>query len=152
MGNRPQANPRFSAAKSTRMNGTPGRVKANRRELQAYEEQWITTEENQPKQPIKESQSISHGKILFMQTTLISSKWLLLAGMAAALTFLNQASSQQPNGVVQHQYEGNLGQNRIGMTVSREVNKIEGGHYFYQKFLRDIPITGSIEGSHVTLT
>ena len=37
------------------------------------------------------------------------------------------------------------------MTVKREGNKIKGGHYFYLKFLRDIPITGSTEGSHITL-
>ena len=38
------------------------------------------------------------------------------------------------------------------MTVIREGNKAEGGHYFYQKFLRDIPITGSTKDSQVTLT
>lgn len=72
--------------------------------------------------------------------------------MAASLAFLTQMSSQQQEQVVQHQYEGNLGQSRIGMTVTRQGNTIAGGHYFYQKFLRDIPITGATEGSHITLT
>lgn len=40
---------------------------------------------------------------------------------------------------------------RIGLTVKREGNKIVGGHYFYQRYLRDIPITGATENSHITL-
>jgi hypothetical protein len=51
-----------------------------------------------------------------------------------------------------HQYEGTLGKTRVGMTVLRDGNKIEGGHYFYQQFLEDIAITGSFENSQVTLT
>ena len=54
--------------------------------------------------------------------------------------------------LVQHQYEGTLGSNRIGLTVLRRGNQIEGGHYFYQKFLRDIPLDGRIEGSRVKFT
>ena len=38
------------------------------------------------------------------------------------------------------------------MTVVRDGNRIEGGHYFYQKFLKDIPITGSAERSLIVLT
>lgn len=60
-------------------------------------------------------------------------------------------SSQEQNHLVQHQYEGKLGTSRVGLTVVREGNSIKGGHYFYQKFLRDIPITGSLRGSHITL-
>jgi hypothetical protein len=44
-----------------------------------------------------------------------------------------------------------MGKNRIGMTVIRQGNQIRGGHYFYQKFLKNIPLTGSIEGSQITL-
>jgi hypothetical protein len=54
--------------------------------------------------------------------------------------------------LVQHQYEGTLGSNRIGLTVLRRGNTIEGGHYFYQKFLRDIPLEGRVEGLHLKLT
>jgi hypothetical protein len=60
-------------------------------------------------------------------------------------------SSQAKNELVQHQYEGKLGTSRIGLTVIREGNNIKGGHYFYQKVLRDISITGSTLVSHVTL-
>ena len=52
---------------------------------------------------------------------------------------------------VHHQYEGKLGENRIGLTVIRTGNRIQGGHYFYQKFLKDIPLTGSFDGSQITL-
>lgn len=38
------------------------------------------------------------------------------------------------------------------MTVARDGNRIEGGHYFYQKYLKDIPITGSAERSLIVLT
>ncbi len=51
-----------------------------------------------------------------------------------------------------HQYEGALGKSRVGMTVVRDGNKIEGGHYFYQQFLKDIAITGAFENYQVTLT
>ncbi len=70
---------------------------------------------------------------------------------AALLGFCGTLPSQQKNELVQHQYEGTLGRSRIGLTVTRQGNNIKGGHYFYQKFLRDIPITGSMQGSHVTL-
>jgi hypothetical protein len=53
--------------------------------------------------------------------------------------------------VTQHQYEGSLGKSRIGMTVLREGNRVEGGHYFYQEFLKDIALTGSMENSQITL-
>jgi hypothetical protein len=53
---------------------------------------------------------------------------------------------------VEQQYEGTLGQSRIGMTIIREGNAIEGGHYFYQRFLKDIQITGAMDhDSHITL-
>jgi len=38
------------------------------------------------------------------------------------------------------------------MTLVHDGNRIEGGHYFYQKFLKDIPITGSVERSLILLT
>jgi hypothetical protein len=75
----------------------------------------------------------------------------LIVLAATLLGFCAVLSSQQKNELVQHQYEGKLGTSRIGLTVIREGNNIKGGHYFYQKFLRDIPITGSTQGSHVTL-
>lgn len=75
----------------------------------------------------------------------------LIALPAFLLGFCAFVFSQQKTQLVQHQYEGKLGTSRIGLTVTREGNNIKGGHYFYQKFLRDISITGSTQGSHVTL-
>ena len=75
-----------------------------------------------------------------------------MIALAAAFLFICPfLHSQRPNDVVQHQYEGKLGTTRIGLSVIREGNNIKGGHYFYQKFLRDIPISGSMKNSHVTL-
>ncbi len=75
----------------------------------------------------------------------------MIAFATTLLGFCAVLSSQQKNELVQHQYEGKLGTSRIGLTVIREGKNIKGGHYFYQKFLRDIPITGSTQGSHVAL-
>ena len=74
--------------------------------------------------------------------------WSLVTGMSGIVAIPACASDQ----LVQHQYEGTLGDGRIGMTVVRDGNRIEGGHYFYQKFLEDIPITGSAERSSIVLT
>jgi len=77
---------------------------------------------------------------------------LLLAGLVCHSAFPAIAYGRQSDDVVQHQYEGSLGKSRIGMTIIREGDKIEGGHYFYQRYLVDIPITGTVEdGSRVTL-
>jgi hypothetical protein len=60
-------------------------------------------------------------------------------------------SGQHQDEPVLQKYEGHLGDARIGLTVKHEGNKIVGGLYFYQKYLRDIPITGATENSHITL-
>ena len=70
--------------------------------------------------------------------------------LAALLASPSWAFGQE-NDTFLHQYEGNMGTSRIGMTVIRQGNQIKGGHYFYQKFLKNISVTGSIEGSQITL-
>lgn len=77
---------------------------------------------------------------------------LLFAALASSMLLFAQAPRVQKDNVIRHQYQGSLGPYRIGLTVVRRGNKIEGGHYFYQKFLRDIPISGSVIGSHISLT
>lgn len=76
---------------------------------------------------------------------------LLAAVMVTSLGAPTPFYGQPQDKLVLHQYEGHLGDARIGLTVKREGNKIVGGHYFYQKYLRDIPITGATENSHITL-
>ncbi len=47
---------------------------------------------------------------------------------------------------------GTVGHNRVGMTLALKGDKdISGGHYFYVHYLKDIPLTGSIQGSEVML-
>lgn len=53
--------------------------------------------------------------------------------------------------LVRDRYDGNLGRNRVGITIVRQGDSIRGGHYFYQKYLKDIPLTGGVDGSNVTL-
>ncbi len=49
-------------------------------------------------------------------------------------------------------YDGNLGQTHIGLTLTvKGANQITAGHYFYAKYLTDIPVTGSLQGGQMTL-
>src|SRR5215470_12427109 len=75
-----------------------------------------------------------------------------IAPIVCVLTMAMRVSGAQQEELQRWQYEGNLGESRIGLTLILAGNRIDGGHYFYQKFLRDIPITGSVQGSQVTLT
>ena len=76
---------------------------------------------------------------------------IIAIGAVGLLAFPTAALAQQKGELLQHQYEGTLGESRIGMTVIREGNDMKGGHYFYQRLLKDIPITGSISGSGITI-
>jgi hypothetical protein len=73
-----------------------------------------------------------------------------------ALTFIFAlgaplAIGQTPAGS-QISYEGTLGQARIGLTlVVTDGGSITGGHYFYAKYLTDIPLTGSTQPGSVSL-
>jgi len=76
----------------------------------------------------------------------------MIAGRVILFPLSVTISAQYDHDIELHQFEGNMGKSRIGMTVARRGNTIEGGHYFYQKFLQDIPIAGSVTDSHITLT
>src|SRR5579883_828829 len=76
---------------------------------------------------------------------------VFVLGAVSLLASSSEDFGQRKGEFLQYQYEGNLGTSRIGMTVIREGNDIKGGHYFYQRFLKDIPITGSIIGSRITI-
>ena len=67
-----------------------------------------------------------------------------IAPIVCVLTMAMRVSGAQQEELQRWQYEGNLGESRIGLTLILAGNRIDGGHYFYQKFLRDIPITGSV--------
>lgn len=71
--------------------------------------------------------------------------------MFATLFVLSASLSGQEDQLVRHQYEGTLGNGLIGMTILRRGNDLKGGHYFYQKYLKDISLTGAVQGSNITL-
>jgi hypothetical protein len=86
---------------------------------------------------------------------LLSRYWLIVFFCMLATTVnvcADTICAERDDGPLRYQYEGHLGNLRIGLTVNCEDNKIEGGHYFYQKYLRDIPIAGSVHDSQITLT
>jgi hypothetical protein len=77
------------------------------------------------------------------------------AGLAAAFLFAlagATATPQDSSGANRISYEGTLGSTRIGMTlIVKGDNVITGGHYFYAKYLTDIPLTGTMQPGAVTL-
>jgi hypothetical protein len=62
------------------------------------------------------------------------------AGSAAARDAASQIS-----------YEGTLGPARIGLTLLVKGSAITGGHYFYARYLTDIPLTGSTQPGGLAL-
>jgi hypothetical protein len=61
------------------------------------------------------------------------------------------AHAQDAGGATQISYEGTLGPARIGLTVIVKNGAVSGGHYFYAKYLTDIPLNGSIQPGALTL-
>jgi hypothetical protein len=60
------------------------------------------------------------------------------------------ARAQNPSGT-QISYDGTLGPTRIGLTIVTSGKSISGGHYFYAKYLTDIPLTGSLAAGGLKL-
>ena len=81
-------------------------------------------------------------------------KWpaaVLLAGLCAAVGGA-PAFSQDPSDAKGISLQGTLGGSRIGMAL--QINNrsvVERAHYFYAEALKDIPLTGNVDGSTVTL-
>ena len=69
------------------------------------------------------------------------------AALAALLVFV----PAQGGGPFEQQYQGTLGGSRVGLTVVYQGTAIASAHYFYQRYLADIPLTGSVENSRITL-
>ncbi len=60
--------------------------------------------------------------------------------------------AQDTWGATQVSYGGTLGPTRIGLTVVvKGGNTITGGHYFYAKYLADIPLTGTTQPGALSL-
>ena len=77
--------------------------------------------------------------------------WFNLALVGASLLATGPASAQDTR-ATQISYEGTLGPTRIGLTIlAKGGNTIAGGHYFYTKYFTDIPLTGSMNASALSL-
>lgn len=78
-----------------------------------------------------------------------------VAGAAAALLLVVAgvaAKGQDATGANRTSYEGTLGTARIGLTLTVKGDRtITGGHYFYAKYLTDIPLTGAMQTGTVAL-
>lgn len=77
-----------------------------------------------------------------------SGKALRIAVIIALFSAFARLSAQD---AFQVSYEGTLGPSRIGLTLVLKANVITGGHYFYAKYLTDIPVTGALENGAITL-
>ena len=76
---------------------------------------------------------------------------LRLALAAIFLLALGTSLAQDAGRSIQVRYEGTLGPARIGLTLVVKSGSISGGHYFYAKYLTDIPLTGTSQPSTLTL-
>jgi hypothetical protein len=66
--------------------------------------------------------------------------------------FGSHAMAQSAAEATQITYEGTLGVARIGLTViAQGSHEITSGHYFYAKYLTDIPLTGKLIDGGLTL-
>jgi hypothetical protein len=65
---------------------------------------------------------------------------------------LGRALAQEAGNATLLSYQGTLGPTRIGLTVVvKSSNTITGGHYFYAKYLTDIPLTGTMKSGGLSL-
>ena len=70
----------------------------------------------------------------------------------AALLLAGSVNARQSDAEVERvQYSGTLGQSRIGLTVVVEGGHPGKGHYFYQKYLTDIPLTAVQDNNSLLL-
>jgi len=64
---------------------------------------------------------------------------------------LEAAHAQEAGAASLISYEGTLGPARIGLTLVVKSGAVAGGHYFYAKYLTDIPLIGSIQPGALAL-
>ena len=76
-------------------------------------------------------------------------RWIVMTALGAAFLLPTRgwAAGESLAGLA-----GTVGHNRVGMTLGLKGDgSITWGHYFYVHYLKDIPLTGSIQGGEVTL-
>jgi hypothetical protein len=60
--------------------------------------------------------------------------------------------AESASDLTQISYQGTLDATRIGLTIiAKGSQELTGGHYFYAKYLADIPLTGKIHSGGLTL-
>ena len=71
----------------------------------------------------------------------------------ALIGVLSGGAVAQPSGSVEtNELSGTLGPYRVGMNLTiRDDRAFVAGHYFYSSSLKDIPMTGGMEGERLTL-
>jgi hypothetical protein len=79
-------------------------------------------------------------------------KSIVLAGAACLLLAAGLAAKQPAGRGELVQYSGTLGQKRIGLTLEVENGRAIRGQYFYQKYLKDIPLTVKHESGMLLLS
>jgi hypothetical protein len=76
----------------------------------------------------------------------------LVHGIAVTLFVLVTAAiASAQTATTRVSFAGTVGKSRIGMTLLVASGKITGGHYFYAKDLKDIPLKAGTQGSGVIL-
>jgi hypothetical protein len=81
---------------------------------------------------------LADGVMIFGMKCLLP--FVLLLPCITPFLLTQEFTAAEPNDArVRDQYEGNLGENRVGITIIHEGIEIDGGHYFYRKYLKDIP-------------
>jgi hypothetical protein len=84
--------------------------------------------------------------------------WAAIAAIAGAAAFAGPAwanpPSPAPNDSQQtYELDGTVGTHGVGMALTIDGgSKFDIGHYFYNSQLKNIPLTGSVDGKTVTLT
>src|SRR6476620_5617156 len=77
-------------------------------------------------------------------------RWFVMAALAMILSVPTPgwaATGESLAGLA-----GTVGHNKVGMSLGLKGDSaITGGHYFYVHYLKDIALTGSIQGGEVTL-
>ncbi|OQS36070.1 hypothetical protein [Chromobacterium haemolyticum] len=79
----------------------------------------------------------------------LASRGLLAAALLAGLAGAAHAADD----IDRVNLEGTLGQERIGMSLLVKNGKsFDGGHYFYGRYLKDIPLRGKLQGETLLLS
>jgi hypothetical protein len=78
-------------------------------------------------------------------------RWTMAVGLGSAAVIAVAAHAQTGGGET-YELVGTVGTHAVGASITINGAAFELGHYFYVSQLKDIPLTGSVNGRTVTLT